>query len=63
MRVRKPVNHPMPEIAAFAADMKTEFREHEIDDLIRRGPAGEPTFFACENGRSVGTAIPERTDT
>lgn len=58
----KPVSHPMPEIAAFVADMKSAFGEHEIDEAIRRGRAGEPTFFACENGRSVGTASPVETD-
>jgi hypothetical protein len=50
--------YPMPEIAAFVADIKSAFGEQEIDEAIRRGRAGEPTFFACENGRSVGTANP-----
>ncbi|MFM0166858.1 hypothetical protein PQR39_41350, partial [Paraburkholderia sediminicola] len=58
MRVRNPVSHPMPEIAAFVADMKSAFGEQEIDEAIRRGKAGEPTFFACEDGRAVGTASP-----
>ncbi|MDE1184278.1 hypothetical protein [Paraburkholderia sp.] len=56
MRVRKPVLHPMPEIAAFVANLKAAFGDAEIDDAIRRGKAGEPTFHASENGRSVGTA-------
>ncbi|MPW16883.1 hypothetical protein GCT13_08045 [Paraburkholderia sp. CNPSo 3157] len=56
MRVNKPVSHPMPEIAAFVAALKSAFGEREIDEAIRRGKAGEPTFYACENGRSVGTA-------
>lgn len=55
MRVRKPVSHPMPETAAFVAAMKTGFGEQEIDEAIRRGKAGEPTFYARENGRTVGT--------
>lgn len=58
MRVRKPVRHPMPEIAAFVADMKAAFGELEIDEAVRRGKAGEPTFYANENGRAVGTASP-----
>lgn len=62
MRVRKPVSHPMPEIAAFVADMKSAFGEPEIDEAIRRGRAGEPTFFACENGHNVGTATPAQTN-
>ncbi|NYH26046.1 hypothetical protein [Paraburkholderia bryophila] len=46
----------MTEIAAFVADVKSAFGEHDVDETVRRGRAGEPTFFACENGRSVGTA-------
>ncbi|SDR55112.1 hypothetical protein SAMN05443245_7597 [Paraburkholderia fungorum] len=55
MRVRKPVGHPMPEIAEFVAGMNRVFGETEIDEAIRRGKAGEPTFYARENGRTVGT--------
>jgi hypothetical protein len=55
-RVRTPVAHPTPEIAAFVAELKAAFGDAVIDDAIRRGKAGEPTFYACENGRSVGTA-------
>ncbi|MFM0371064.1 hypothetical protein [Paraburkholderia aspalathi] len=62
MRVRKPVSHPMPEIAAFVADMKSAFDEQEIDEAIRRGRAGEPTFYACENGHTFGTATPTQTN-
>ncbi|CAE6807195.1 hypothetical protein [Paraburkholderia haematera] len=62
MRVRKAVSHPMPEIAAFVAGMKSAFGEQEIDETIRRGRAGEPTFFASENGHSVGTARPVATN-
>jgi len=28
---------------------------HTIDDAVARGRAGEETFFASENGRTVGT--------
>jgi len=56
MRVHQPVGHPMPEIAAFVANLKSAFGEREIDEAIRRGKAGEPTFYAYENGRSAGTA-------
>ncbi|MBB5498637.1 hypothetical protein [Paraburkholderia sp. MM5384-R2] len=61
-RVRKPVSHPMPEIAAFVAGMKAAFGEPEIDEAIRRGKAGEPTFYACENGRTVGTSTPAQAN-
>ncbi|CAD6546740.1 hypothetical protein [Paraburkholderia metrosideri] len=61
MRVRKPVSHPMPETAAFVAGMKLAFGEQEINEAMRRAEAGEPTFYACENGYSVGTAAPAAT--
>ena len=58
LRVREPVSHPMPEIAAFVAQMKSAFGEQEINEAIRRGKTGEPTFYAAENGHTVGTASP-----
>jgi hypothetical protein len=51
-------SHPMPEIAAFVASLKAAFGAAVIDDAVRRGKDGEPTFHARENGRSVGTAGP-----
>jgi hypothetical protein len=62
MRVRMPVGHPMPEIAAFVAEMKSAFGEREIDEAIRRGKAGEPTFYASENGHEVGTSMAAATN-
>ncbi|MEX3815739.1 hypothetical protein AB3X96_36820 [Paraburkholderia sp. BR13439] len=56
-RVRKD-GHPMPEMAAFMADMRDAFGDACVDDAVRRGKAGEATFYACENGRTVGTASP-----
>ena len=49
---RKP--HPMPEMAAFVAELRAVFGD-TIDEAVARGKAGEPTFFATENGRTVGT--------
>ena len=54
-RVRK-AGHPMPEIAAFVAKLREAFGDEVIDGVVKRGKAGEPDFFACENGRAVGTA-------
>lgn len=62
MRVHNPVDSPMPEIAAFVAEMKAAFGEGEIDDAIHRGKAGEPMFYACENGHAIGTALPAGTN-
>ncbi|WP_244744705.1 hypothetical protein [Paraburkholderia terricola] len=47
--------HPMPEIAAFVAELRDAFGDATIDEAVARGKAGEPTFFASENGRTVGT--------
>jgi hypothetical protein len=52
MLVRK---HPMPEIAAFVSSLRDAFGDATIDEAIARGKAGEPTFFAREAGRTVGT--------
>ncbi|MBU7438892.1 hypothetical protein [Paraburkholderia fungorum] len=54
-RVRRP-GHPMPEMAAFMAKLRSAFGDETVDEAVRRGKAGEPTFYACENGNSVGTA-------
>ena len=62
MRVRKPVSHPMPEIAGFVVDMKAVFGEQETDEAIRHGKAREPTFCARENGHTVGTATSAQTN-
>jgi hypothetical protein len=49
--------HPMPEVAAFIANLRAAFGD-TVDEAVRRGKAGEPTFFATENGRTVGTRAP-----
>jgi hypothetical protein len=56
-RVQK-ADHPMPELAAFMAKLRSAFGDEAIDDAVRRGKNGEPGFFACENGHAVGTAMP-----
>jgi hypothetical protein len=56
-RVRKD-GHPMPELAAFMAKLRAAFGDKAIDDAVRRGKAGEATFYAYENGHAVGTVRP-----
>jgi hypothetical protein len=51
--------HPMPEIAAFVTELRRAFGDATIDEAVARGKAGEQTFFACENGRTVGTKATE----
>lgn len=50
--------HPMPEVAAWISSLREAFGDAVIDEAIRRGKAGEPTFSARENGYAVGTATP-----
>ena len=57
VRVRK-ADHPMPEVAAFVEKLRAAFGHEVINGAIRRGKAGEPTFYARENGHAVGTASP-----
>jgi hypothetical protein len=57
-RARKPPTHPMPEVAAFVQSLREAFGDTVIDEAIKQGKSGEPAFYACENGRSVGTASP-----
>jgi hypothetical protein len=45
----------MPEIADFVLKLRNGFVDATIDEAVGRGKAGEPTFFARENGRTVGT--------
>ncbi|WP_341313569.1 hypothetical protein WN982_19680 [Paraburkholderia sp. IMGN_8] len=48
----------MPEMAAFMAKLRSAFGDETIDEAVRRGKAGEPTFYAYENSRAIGTASP-----
>ena len=52
------LGHPMPEIAGFTAELRSAFGDDAVDEALRRPKAGEPTFYARENGRTVGTASP-----
>jgi hypothetical protein len=49
----------MPEIAAFVAELRHAFGDAIIDEAFTRGRAGEPTFFASENDRTVSTESPD----
>ncbi|MFM0326366.1 hypothetical protein [Caballeronia glebae] len=45
----------MPEFADFVVKLREAFGDATIDEPVARGKAGEPIFFAKENGRTVGT--------
>jgi hypothetical protein len=44
----------MPEIAAFVGQLRAAFGDC-LDEAVTRGKSSEPTFYARENGRTVGT--------
>ena len=54
---RSPMNmrEAMPETAAFIDAMRAAFGEACVNESIRNGMKGFPTFHACENGHEVGT--------
>ncbi|MFL9965561.1 hypothetical protein PQR02_31915 [Paraburkholderia sediminicola] len=56
-RVRH-AGHPMPEIAGLTAKLRSAFGDEAVEEALRRGKVGEPTSYASENGRTVGTASP-----
>lgn len=45
----------MSEFAEFVARLREAFGDATIDEAVARGKAAEPTFFARENGWTVGT--------
>lgn len=45
----------MPGTAAFIDAMREAFGADMINDQIRKGMKGEPTFYASENGHELGT--------
>jgi len=53
------LRHPMPEFADFVAKLREAFGDVTIDEAVAPGKAGEPTFFAQEDGRTVGTKAGE----
>lgn len=45
----------MPITAALVAEFRAVFGAGNINDVVRRGMAGEPVFYATENGHVIGT--------
>lgn len=54
----KPLRGMMPEITAWIDDLRSAFGPETIEAAIKAGIAGEPVFFAVENGIEVGTRSP-----
>lgn len=53
----------MPMAAGFIDYLRREFGTEYIDGIIRAGMAGEPVFYASENGHTVGTPLAVREQT
>ena len=47
----------MPQTAAFIDVLRAAFGKDAVDPQIRDGLKGEPTFWAKENGREIGTRV------
>ena len=45
----------MPTVAGWIDDLRAAFGAETINAAIRAGLDGQPTFYAEENGRAVGT--------
>lgn len=52
---KKNMRTEMPGTAAFIDAMRDAFGADMINDQIRKGMRGEPTFYAKENGHELGT--------
>ncbi len=51
----KPLRLAMPHTAGFIDALREAFGASHIDQAIRAGIEGQPTFWARENGREIGT--------
>lgn len=47
----------MPVVTALIDGLRAAFGKDLIDGQIRKGMRGEPTFWAMENGHTVGTRV------
>ena len=51
----KSMRADMPQTAAFIDSLRDAFGADMINEQIRKGMKGEPTFYARENGHELGT--------
>jgi hypothetical protein len=54
---QKELKQKMPGVAAFVDDLVEAFGVAAIHGQIRKGLAGEPVFWASENGHEIGTRV------
>lgn len=62
MQNNKPLRQTMPTVAAWIDELRDAFGTDMVNDAIRAGMDGQPTFFARENGHEVGTRAPYSAD-
>ena len=53
--MRKNLREEMPGVATFIDSMRKTFGADAINQQIRAGMNGQPTFYAKENGHEIGT--------
>lgn len=58
----KSLRQSMPTTAAFIDAMRDAFGADAINAQIKAGIAGQPTFWAKENGQEIGTRAPHSAD-
>lgn len=54
----KPLRLAMPTVAAWIDDLRAAFGDDQINLQIKACIAGQPTFWARENGHEIGTRAP-----
>lgn len=52
---KKPLRLAMPHVAGLIDALREAFGAPQIDSAIKAGMDGQPTFWASENGRKIGT--------
>lgn len=58
----KPLRQSMPTTTAFIDAMRDAFGSDAINAQIKAGIAGQPTFWAKENGQEIGTRASHSAD-
>lgn len=52
---KKPLRAAMPTVTGWIDSLREAFGDDQINPQIKAGIDGQPTFWARENGREVGT--------
>ena len=58
----KSLREEMPAVTAFIDDLRQAFGAAQINAAIKAGIDGQPTFYASENGREIGTKRPRNPE-